>query len=153
MSSSPSSTPETTLPFSKKTIQWSEKNSGQAFRFGNVLRVVGLGFIVAHALKYAKEGKPQYELFIFGLMQFIDILSRYPESLRAGSARLQVSCLAFSFLWAITVGIYAATFNKMFGIVFGLILLLVVVYVLLYTKPNNLPRLPHLSTEPKISVL
>lgn len=97
---------------------WSRKRASQLFLAGNLVRLVSVLLLIAHALSVVdKKAKSDitYSLLGFALLQWFDILVRYPLSVKEYEQARGV--IMFTICYVILSGLYVtAIFNGKMGL-------------------------------------
>lgn len=78
------------------------------FERGNWLRYIAVVVLIIHAVMFIKKKQPQRELFIFALLQLIDILMRLPISSYNSNTQRQ-TVVRFGIIYVILSAMYAYT--------------------------------------------
>ena len=111
---------------------WSRKRASQLFLAGNLIRLVSVLLLITHALSVLdKKTKSDitYTLLGFALLQWLDMLSRYPLSVKEHEQARGV--IMFSVCYVILSALYTtAIFDGKVGL-FALILLGIISAVLI----------------------
>ena len=111
---------------------WSRKRASQLFLAGNLIRLVSVLLLITHALSVLdKKSKSDitYTLLGFALLQWLDILSRYPLSVKEHEQARGV--IMFTVCYVILSALYTtAIFDSKMGL-FALIFLAIISAVLI----------------------
>ena len=116
------------------SFKWTRKAASDMFNLGNLLRLLASIVLIYHAVRYIQLRTKQPELFFFGILQLLDIWSRYFLSVREPTQKRTV--IFFSFIWSIVVALYAVPLYGS-GVSIGIAMLFLVLLAVLVktTKP------------------
>ena len=101
---------------------------------GNALRAVSAAVLLYHAYRYLERDTKQPELLFFGVLQILDMWSRYPLAVQETTEAATI--IMFSIVWTIIVGIYAIPMCGTAASV-GIVVLLIVVLGGLVTSTTS----------------
>ena len=124
-SSSSNASPSPSTYISTFGFEWTTYRSDVLYMAGNVIRVVSIVFLIAHAYEMTKPALTEKadktshsSLFWFAVLNWIDILTRYPLAYRISVMRYSI--IFFSSMFLIVLGLYAVT---QYGPTTGLVIL------------------------------
>lgn len=86
---------------------WTRKKASEFFRLGNIIRGVSVMLLISHALSMldgAESTRVTWTLLGFSILQWFDILTRYPLSVKEPEQRKGV--IIFAVLYVILISLY-----------------------------------------------
>ena len=121
---------------------WTRKRASQLFLAGNIIRLVSVLLLIAHAISVVdKQAKSDITptLLGFACLQWADILSRYPLSVKEYEQRRGV--IGFAVCYVILTALYTtAMSNKGMGLAVFLVLSVLTYIIIRYTVPAKHPK-------------
>lgn len=116
------------------SFQWTRKAASDMFNLGNVLRLLATIVLIYHAVRYIQLRTKQPELFFFGILQLLDIWSRYFLSVREPTQKKTV--VFFAFIWSVVIALYAVPlYGSRVGVGVCMLFLVLLAVLVSFTKP------------------
>jgi hypothetical protein len=112
--------------------EWTRKSASRLFRLGNIIRGVSVFLLISHAISMldgSESKRVTWTLLGFSVLQWFDILTRYPLSVKEPEQRRGV--IVFAVLYVVLITLYTRSRfgNALTCAVFLLLAVLTAVFI------------------------